>query len=44
MIQSQTWVNILVSLVCSPITLGYLSYFDNHFGEGIATINGGKDT
>ena len=44
MIQSQTWVNILVGLVCSSITLGYLPYSVNHFGEGIATINGGKDT
>ena len=40
MIQSLTWVNILLSLVFSPITLGYLPYLVNHFGEGIVI----KDT
>ena len=35
MIQSLTWVNILLSLVDSPLTLGYLPNFVNHFGEGI---------
>ena len=39
MIESLTWVNILLKLeFCSPVTLGYLPYFVNFFGEGIDKI------